>query len=66
MPKDTPKVQFTKGDLYGLVSRDLSALQPQPQPQPPAQEQAALDRYAAMRESIRTRKLMPFGPAKTL
>lgn len=57
MAKDIPKVPFTKADLYGLVNRDLNALKPQ------APAPAGLDKYAALRQAIRTRKLMPGAPS---
>lgn len=57
MAKDIPKVPFTKADLYGLVNRDLNALKPAPQ------APAGLDKYAALRQAIRTRKLMPGAPS---
>lgn len=53
MPRDIPKVPFTKNDLYGLVNRDLSMLKPQQQgPVDPR-----LQAIANIRRSIQTRKL---------
>ena len=57
MPKDTPKVDFTLENLYGMVQQRVNTYKPQ------APAPAGLDKYAALRQAIRTRKLMPGAPS---
>lgn len=59
MAKDTPKVPFTKANLYELVNRDLQTLMPQ-------QQAPQQDSLAKLRQVLRTRRMTPRGPTQTL